>query len=216
MRRRLIVGVSTVTSLFLGPALPAYAAPTTGTALLSRLTVTAETDWDSYERTEFGSRWLDADRDGCNTRQEVLIKESLVPVTPRRYCSVPAGRWVSWYDQATWTAPADVDIDHVVALKEAWDSGASTWTKEDRLRYANDLGYPWTLDAITDDVNAAKSHMDAAGWLPEHHVCKYARHIVGIKYRWRLSIDDAEKNALAGILTGECGQLAITVPKRAI
>jgi hypothetical protein len=63
---------------------------------------------------------------------------------------------VSWYDGATWTIPSDVDIDHVVALKEAWESGAWSWTAANRQRFANDLGYAWTLDAVTDNVNASK------------------------------------------------------------
>jgi Protein of unknown function (DUF1524) len=86
--------------------------------------------------------------------------------TTTQRCAVSRGRWVSSYDGATWIIPSDVDIDHVVALKEAWESGARTWSATNRQRFANDLGHGWTLEAVTDNVNASKGDRDPAAWLP--------------------------------------------------
>ena len=64
------------------------------------------------------------------------------------------GKWYSYYDGATWTNPQDVDIDHLVALKEAWDSGARSWSARDRLAFANDIAFWPSLVAITDNINS--------------------------------------------------------------
>ena len=73
----------------------------------------------------------------------------------------------------TWTSSSDVDIDHLVPLKEAWDSGAERWGAATRERYANDLGDPRTLVAVTDNVNQSKGDQDVADWLPEFNHCRY-------------------------------------------
>lgn len=105
-----------------------------------------------------------------------------------------------------------------MALKEAWESGARRWTTSDRRRYANDLGYSSTLDAVTDNVNQSKSDRDPADWLPPRTAarCTYAIHWVAIKYRWRLSIDSRERSRLSSLLSGTCGARELTVPRRAI
>jgi enoyl-CoA hydratase/carnithine racemase len=115
---------------------------------------------------------------------------------------------------------ADYDAelaDDVVALKEAWDSGAKSWSATDRSRFHNDLGYAWTLDAVTDNVNSAKGDSDPAQWLPPltSARCTYAIHWVAIKYRWRLSVDSTEKAKLSSILSGTCGARTLTIPPRA-
>ncbi len=221
MLRRTAVAAACMIVILIAPALPAQAASTktiTGTALLAKLTVKAESHAGSYDRDkDFGARFLDANGDCQDTRSEVLQKESTKKVTyySKKKCAVATGKWLSWYDEKTWTKASDVDIDHVVALAEVWRSGGWDWTQARRLRYANDLGYSWTLDAVTDNVNESKGDNDPADWLPDNHVCKYARHWVAIKYRWKLSIDTSEHDALAAILTGHCGDLKLTLPKRA-
>jgi hypothetical protein len=131
---------------------------------------------------------------------------------------VVKGRWYSTYDGRTWTNPQDVDIDHLVALKEAWDSGAKSWSAKNRERFANDLGYSGALIAVTDNVNSAKGASDPAQWLPPRAGarCIYAIRWVKTKYRWRLSINSAERSALLSILSGSCGSTAVTIPTRAI
>ena len=81
-----------------------------------------------YSRDRF-QHWIDADGDGCHTRNEVLIAEADDPVTVGGGCSLSGGRWFSYYDRVSWTQTSDVDIDHMVPLAEAWDSGARTWTR---------------------------------------------------------------------------------------
>jgi hypothetical protein len=130
-------------------------------------------------------------------------------------CKISKGKWVSWYDGRTWTRPSDVDIDHMVPLKEAWDSGARLWSATDRMRYANDLSFGSTLVAVTDNVNASKGERDPADWMPSRAKCRYATQWVRVKYRWHLSIDGREKNKLSPILKGVCGAKRLTLPKRA-
>ena len=84
-----------------------------------------------YDRDLF-PHWTDADGDGCNTRYEVLIAEATTRPSIGSGCTLSGGRWYSYYDNATWTLPADLDIDHFVPLAEAWDSGARTWTTTQR------------------------------------------------------------------------------------
>ncbi|WP_028636622.1 HNH endonuclease family protein [Nocardioides sp. URHA0032] len=160
-------------------------------AAVRALPVAAETP-DGYDRDLF-RHWVDADHDCQDTREEVLVAESRVPVDG---CTVSTGEWFSWYDRETWTQSSDVDIDHLVPLKEAWDSGARGWDAETRERYANDLGDARALVAVTDNVNQSKGDRDAAEWLPEFSVCRYVRDWTAIKLRWGLAVDPAEKTAL--------------------
>lgn len=162
-----------------------------------------------YQRDEF-KLWVDADGDGCDTRDEVLISEATDPVTVGSGCSLSGGQWFSYYDAATWTDPSDLDIDHMVPLAEAWDSGARSWTAATREAYANDLGERRTLVAVTDNVNASKSDRDPAEWMPTHQRCRYLREWVAVKHRWRLSVDGAEKKALAS-RAARCSNTTINV-----
>ena len=160
-----------------------------------------------YDRKLF-KHWVDANRNGKNTRAEVLIAESLVSV---RFTStgktVSTGKWVSLYDGETWTQASDVDVDHVVALGEAWRSGAWKWTAARRQAYANDLGVPWTLRAVTDNVNQSKSDDDPTNWLPplESANCIYLTEWVAVKIRWKLSVDAEERQSIRdGWLDARC------------
>jgi len=164
-----------------------------------------------YDRDLF-RHWVDADGDGCDARAEVLIEEATTTPSVGSGCSLSGGRWSSYYDGATWTAPSDLDIDHMVPLAEAWDSGARTWSAADRQSYANDLGDPRTLAAVTDDVNQAKGDQDPAEWEPPSTGvrCRYAAEWVAVKLRWRLSVDAAERTALAGRADG-CPSTRISV-----
>jgi len=193
-------------------AAPSTAATTViGTApqLLARLATTPEHP-AGYVRTLF-VHWIDADRDGCNTRNEVLIAESRT--TPRigTGCTV-AGSWRSAYDGLTTTSPSSFDIDHVVPLKEAWDSGAWAWTSARRQGYANDLGDSRSLRAVSAASNRAKGDKDPAQWLPPltSFRCTYATEWVVVKVRWRLSVDALERAALKRILV-VCPVRAVTV-----
>ena len=185
-----------------------YSAPLT--TAIADLTVAQEVR-TGYSRDLF-PHWVDADRDGCHTRNEVLIAEADDPVTISGTCTITRGRWFSYYDRVSWTDPADVDIDHMVPLAEAWDSGARSWTTATRQAFANDLGDVRTLVGVTDNVNQAKGDQDPSTWLPQYDRCRYLREWVAVKHRWRLSVDAAEKSAL-GSLASSCTNTTVTVTR---
>lgn len=164
-----------------------------------------------YNRDLF-PHWIDADSDGCNTRYEVLIAEAVTAPSVGSGCKLTGGRWYSYYDGAYWTNPSDVDIDHMVALAEAWDSGARNWTTTRRRSFANDLGDHRSLVAVTDNVNQAKGDKDPAQWLPPLSSvrCRYIQEWVAVKIRWRLTVDSTEKSTLTSIANG-CSNVTITV-----
>jgi hypothetical protein len=162
-----------------------------------------------YDRDLF-PHWIDADGDGCSTRNEVLIVEADDPVTVGSGCSLSGGRWFSYYDRVSWTNTSDVDIDHMVPLAEAWDSGARTWSTSTRQAYANDLGDYRSLVGVTDNVNQSKGDQDPTTWMPQYDTCRYLREWVAVKHRWRLSVDSAEWSALQSLASG-CTNTTITV-----
>jgi len=165
--------------------------------LLALLRVAPE-DRTGYDRSLF-VHWIDADGDGCDTRREVLIDEAIVAPTVGPGCSLTGGRWVSLYDGASFSDPADLQIDHVVALAEAWDSGASAWAPARRQSFANDLGEPWPLIAVSAASNQSKSDKDPADWLPPAAAaeCPFLSAWIATKARWDLAVDARERSALA-------------------
>ena len=145
-------------------------------AQLAALTVRAEQPRTGYDRSLF-RHWVDADGDGCDTRREVLIAEAVTAPTIGAGCALSGGRWRSVYDNATETGSGrGFDVDHLVPLAEAWESGAWAWSRDDRERYANDLGYDHALVAVSARSNRAKGARDPAEWLPpdESAHCWYA------------------------------------------
>jgi hypothetical protein len=213
--RRATIGTFTATfiagtTVVLGGAAPAEAA-TVSIKLhkaISSLPVASETR-SGYQRSKF-KLWVDTDHDCQDTRSEVLRQESKLPVTGR--CSVVSGKWKSPYDGVTWLQASDLDIDHLVPLAEAWDSGAKKWNAATRKAYANDLGDRRTLVAVTDNVNQAKGDKDPAQWMPTKNRCGYVAQWVAVKIRWSLKVDRAEKNALKAIGNG-CKNVTIKVTK---
>ena len=151
-----------------------------------------------YNRDLFAD-WYDADRNGCNTRKEVLIAESLDPVQIGSGCSISGGRWFSIYDNVETTDSSKFDIDHMVPLSEAWDSGAWNWNADQRKHFANDLDQPFFLIAVTASSNRSKSDRDPAEWMPPNggYHCEYVRIWIEIKRAWDLSVDQAEHDYLA-------------------
>ena len=154
----------------------------------------------------------DADRDHCDTRAEVLIRDTTAPVNATPGCTIVSGQWFSAYDGQTVTNAADIEIDHVVALKEAWDSGASAWDDSRRAAFGNDLTDPRTLAAVTASSNQAKSDSDPAQWLPPlvSDQCPYLGSWIAIKVRWGLAMDQSEHDRILNLLEGQC--FGLTVP----
>lgn len=177
------------------------------------LKVVAETTTPAYSRDRF-EHWTDADADGCNTRYEVLIEESTTPVTIGSGCALTGGTWVSPYDGFVATTPAEIEIDHVVALAEAWRSGASAWNDDQRRAFANDLDVPYALTAASTASNQSKSDRDPAEWMPSNasYACEYVIAWTLTKYRWSLSVDEAELDAITTHLLGDCGATPVTLP----
>ncbi|MFD5861497.1 HNH endonuclease family protein [Streptomyces chartreusis] len=158
-------------------------------------------DRTGYNRDKF-RHWIDADRDGCSTRNEVLIEEAVTAPEQGAGCQLTGGAWYSPYDDTSFTAARPLDIDHLVPLAETWDSGASAWSAKEREAYANDLGDTRALIAVSAASNRSKADQDPATWQPPavHYRCTYATDWVSVKTRWQLAIDPAEEAALTGIL----------------
>ena len=167
-------------------------------AQLAALTVAPEAKMAGYSRDRF-PHWS-GQGDGCDTRDVVLQRQG-AEVRTGDGCKITSGTWTSAYDGAVVSDPGDLDIDHVVALAEAWRSGADKWTDEQREKFANDLG-GLQLIAVTASSNRAKGDQDAAKWKPpvEAYWCTYARAVVSVKTLYALTVDEAERDALAVML----------------
>lgn len=124
--------------------------------------------------------------------------------------------WFSKYDGARTSNPSSFDIDHVVPLKEAWVSGADKWSPARREAFANDLGWVNSLIAVSASSNRSKSDRDPARWLPTRKKdrCRYVEVWVGVKYRWELTMDPAEKRAVDDVLSGCKVKKSLTRPPR--
>lgn len=181
--------------------------------MLNSLPVGVETS-AGYDRSLF-KLWVDDDKDCFNTRAEVLQLESTVATTNNSNCTILTGKWYSPYDNKTFTEASKIDIDHMVPLKEAWDSGAAGWDNGTRQRYANDLGYAGSLIAVSLSSNRSKSDNDIAQWLPSNttYRCTYVAVWVSVKWRWQLNVDSAEKASITKTLSG-CRDSNIVKPTK--
>lgn len=173
------------------------------------VTVVAPEYSTGYQRDLF-PHWTVTD--GCSTRDRVLIEEStsFAQVDPFG-CRVVAGDWVSPFDGRTWDDPAEIQIDHLVALKEAWESGAWAWSEAERRAFANDLDDPRPLNAVTAAVNQSKSDLDPPNWLPPSPTarCPYLADWIAVKARWQLTMDPSEAAFLRSYLPTNCPDLRI-------
>ena len=164
-----------------------------------------------YSRSLF-KHWVDANGNGCDTREEVLIAESQSKAQVDAYgCKVIEGDWLSPYDNVMHTNPSDLDIDHMIPLKEAWDSGAWSWTAAQRQTFANDLSDPRALIAVTAGQNRSKSDRDPSNWIPpqKSYACTYLSEWVAIKAHWNLSMDQSEFGRIKNLLTASCATSTI-------
>ena len=156
-----------------------------------------------YNRSYF-KLWIDADKDGCDTRAEVLIEEAVIKPKIGKKCALTGGKWLSPYDGKSTAKATDLDIDHVVPLAEAWRSGAWAWTPLQRQAYANDLSESRALVAVSLGQNRSKGDKDVAQWLPPKGVCVYITAWIAVKYRYSLTVDSAEAQVLNSYSTS-CG-----------
>jgi hypothetical protein len=156
-----------------------------------------------YNRDDYLKGWADVDGDCQDSRQEVLIQESIVPVVlSTDGCQVTMGLWHDPYTALTFTNPSDLDIDHLVPLKEAHDSGAWLWSLDAKRSYANNITNPLVLIAVDDNTNQSKGDRDPAGWLPPNvsYRCDYAKSWIAVKQTYGLTMDAAEESAINKIL----------------
>lgn len=198
---------------------PAVRTPvgTTATALLSTLKVKGKASGTGYARTvKFGRAWLDVDRNGCDTRNDILARDLTADVLSGR-CTVIRGTLADPYTGTTIhfvrgiKTSALVQIDHAVALQNSWLTGAQLLSQTQRLAFAND---PLNLVAVDGRTNSVKGAGDAATWLPpkKSYRCVYVTRQIEVKAKYRLWVAPAERDAMARVLGGCPGQPA-TQPK---
>ena len=165
--------------------------------------VLADSNCPKYDRKSY-RHWVDEDRDCQNARHEVLIEESLSTVVFKsaKGCRVVSGSWDDPYSGRTITDATKLDIDHMVPLKEAHESGAANWSRERKRAYANDLDDPDTLIAVDRGLNRQKGAKDPAEWLPPNpaYQAEYAKAWVAVKLKWGLTADRQELVALRKLL----------------
>lgn len=189
------------------------AQPHTALALLSTLAVKGRAPLTGYDRAAFGAAWTDTNRNGCDTRNDVLRRDltSRQVKAGTRRCVALAG----WLTPDPYTGggihfvyggPSEVDIDHVVALGDAWQKGAFRWVPRKRLALAND---PMNLLAVSASANRSKGDADAATWLPPNksYRCAYVARQVAVKAKYGLWVTAAERAATGRILA-HCPKLA--------
>lgn len=149
-----------------------------------------------YDRKSW-PHWIDADGDCQDTRAEILIRDSVVPVKFKRNkgCNVSWGQWIGPYTGKTITQASDLDIDHIVPLSHAHETGGANWTRDKKRQFAND---PDNLLAVDDATNQKKGDKGPARWKPpsKSYWCEYSRRWRQIKSKYGLTISTPEERSL--------------------
>ena len=160
-----------------------------------------------YTRAQFGQTWADVDRNGCDTRNDILKRDLTGQVYKEktRECVVLSGTLIDPFSGETINfvrgnvSSMEVQIDHVVALSNAWQTGAVKLSIKDRTAFAND---PMNLLAVKGRLNSQKSDGDAATWLPplKSYRCDYVARQIAVKIKYKLWFTAPEKEAMVRIL----------------
>ena len=188
----------------------AEAATSAAETLLDSLAVKGRAPKTGYTRAQFGQTWADVNRNGCDTRNDIL-KRDLTNVlfrTGTRDCVVESGTLIDPYSGMTINflkgnkTSMEVQIDHVVSLSNAWQTGAFKLTLVKRTEFAND---PDNLLAVQGRLNSQKGDGDAATWLPplKSYRCTYVSKQISVKAKYGLWVTAPEKAAMKTIL-GKC------------
>ena len=185
-------------------------------AVLDELPVKGRAPKTGYERSQFGDGWLLTG--GCDTRNIILGRDLQNPIVDSA-CKVTSGVLADPYTGTTIAfnrgqdTSALVQIDHVVALSNAWQTGAQLLSVERRVEFAND---PLELLAVDGNANQAKGDGDAATWLPSNKAfrCQYVARQIAVKAKYGLWVTEPEKSAMARILE-ECPEQLVPVPASA-
>lgn len=148
-------------------------------------------------RKEIWGDWIDADGDCQDTRQEVLIAASKIPVQFKdsKECHVIYGEWYGAYTGNTFTKASDLDIDHIVPLAHAYRHGAENWTKAQREFFANDFE---NLIAVSNSANRSKGDRAPHEWLPplKAYWCEYGKRWERVKDKYQLWYSEKERITL--------------------
>lgn len=180
---------------------------------LAQLPVKGRAPKTGYARTEFGQAWADVDRNGCDTRNDILRRDlTQIIVRPGTgNCKVMSGVLADPFtgtviDFDSVADPSGVQIDHVVALSDAWQKGAQQLTQEQRTAFAND---PLNLLAVQGSANQQKSDSDAASWLPKNKAfrCEFVTIQIDVKAKYGLWVTAAELDAMVRVLDGCSGEI---------
>lgn len=198
------------------PASPRPPVAGTAQALLATLPVKGRAPKTGYSRLQFGAAWTDDNTDllghnGCDTRNDILRRD-LVDVTIKpgtQGCVALSGILNDPYTGTTIefqrgrATSRQVQIDHIVALSDAWQKGAQQWDEDKRRNFAND---PMNLQATDGTANEQKGDGDAATWLPPNksYRCTYVSRIVDVKAAYGVWVTQAEHDAIAQILQSGC------------
>ena len=183
-------------------------ASTSATDVLARLVVKGRAPKTGYSRDQFGQVWADIDRNGCDTRNDIMKRDltDLVFKAGTRDCLVISGTLIDRYSGETINfvrgngTSMEVQIDHVVALSNAWQTGAFKLSVVQRTALAND---PLNLFAVKGKLNSQKSDGDAATWLPplKSFRCAYVSQQIAVKAKYGLWVTPPEKAAMVSILS---------------
>jgi len=182
------------------------AAPTTSD-LVASMVVKGRAPKTGYTRAQFGPAWSDVDRNGCDTRNDILKRDlkAIVYKSAGDSCVILSGLLIDPYSGESINflrgvaTSSEVQIDHVVALSNAWQTGAFKLSADTRKAFAND---PLNLLAVKGSLNSQKSDGDAATWLPprKSYRCAYVSRQVAVKVKYGLWITAPEKAAILGVL----------------
>ena len=178
--------------------------PEPGPTLADLVVVPIPEDLPAYNRQDWHRRWIDADGDCQDARQEVLIEESvgLIVFTGGDQCRVESGEWLAPFTSTVVTDPGKLDIDHLVPLANAHRSGGHAWDADRKRAYANDLSNPAHLVAVTTSANRSKGARGPEDWRPpnEGAWCQYATDWVAVKVDWGLTATPSEFEALGEMM----------------
>jgi hypothetical protein len=186
------------------PAQP-LVATTGGPAVdaLNRLLVKGRAPMTGYSRSAFGNGWADPDGNGCDARRDVLARQAVgTPVRKGKAQCVFTADIVDPYTGTTIASTA-ADVDHVVALGDAWQTGGQQLSAAQREALAND---PLELLAVTASLNRSKGDSNAASWLPPRDRCGYVSRQIAVKIKYQLWVLAPERDAMARVLAACPGQ----------
>lgn len=213
----ILVAIAALLGVVIGLALPKispsigeitgeYIASGAAADALNGLQVDDRPDSTGYDRDSFGFRATDDDGDGCDVRDDVLARDLTdVIFSAAKRCQVSSGTLADPYTGKTIlfvrgrNTSAAVQIDHVVALANAWQSGARDWTTAQRYRFGND---PYNLLAVDGPANQDKGSASAAYWLPTNgeYRCEYVARQIGVKRHYGLTVTTSEKRSMLAVL----------------